>query len=352
MIKYLMNTFFDFVFKILRIFYKKKSGENIVVICLHKLGDSVFTIEAIKKIRKKYPGQTIKIICLSNTTGIYKKIFNDNLQYYPVLSSDFMLNGRIAKQKLRKLLNSLSPLIIFDLTGAINSASLIFNSTANEIIGINSRLYQKIYDYYSPIRRSPHITYIYIDALKSKFDDIDYNSTDNYQENLNNNGPILIHPFAGWEAKEWELRNYLELAKLLKDNHDVQFIIPPDNYRKINSLKDIKQFTLIETTSTDDLMNVVSGCKLLIGNDSGAVNIANLLGKPVFIIYGPSNPLFHLPLKGLTGHIQKKIQCSPVIEKLCYTDGGRKGCPSFECMKKLTVQEVYNSFYEFYRSNF
>ena len=72
------------------------------------------------------------------------------------------------------------------------------------------------------------------------------------------------------------------------------------------------------------------------------------MGKPVFTIYGPTNPSYHQPKSGLSGYIKKEIVCSPKVnEKLCFTDGGRKGCPSFECMKQLSIEEVFFALTDF-----
>jgi ADP-heptose:LPS heptosyltransferase len=71
------------------------------------------------------------------------------------------------------------------------------------------------------------------------------------------------------------------------------------------------------------------------------LQIAALLGKATFTIYGPTNPEFHLPFGKYHAYVQKNISCSPKKnEKFCFTDAGRDGCPSFECMNLLSVEEV------------
>jgi heptosyltransferase-2 len=82
----------------------------------------------------------------------------------------------------------------------------------------------------------------------------------------------------------------------------------------------------------------------MISNDSGPLYIASLMGKPTFTIYGPTNPLFHLPLGSKHNYIRHLISCSPAeTEKYCFTNAGRDGCPSFECMNQLKVDEVYEN---------
>ena len=88
-------------------------------------------------------------------------------------------------------------------------------------------------------------------------------------------------------------------------------------------------------------MEIIECHSVFIGNDSGPAYISSYLRVPTFIIFGPTNPTFHVPYGKYHESIQKNIWCTPVgNEKFCYTDGGKRGCASFECMKQLTIEEV------------
>ena len=155
---------------------------------------------------------------------------------------------------------------------------------------------------------------------------------------------IIIHPFAGWKAKEWNLNKFVKLAEALSKSYRVSFLIPSSTLKK-DIQEELKkhQINLIETKSVEELIAVLDNCSLLIGNDSGPIHIASMLGNATFTIYGPSNPPFTLPYGSTHGYYQKKIKCSPLAtENLCFTDGGRYGCPSFECMNGTTMEEVLN----------
>jgi len=42
--------------------------------------------------------------------------------------------------------------------------------------------------------------------------------------------------------------------------------------------------------------------------------------------------------------IRHMIKCSPKEnERLCFTNGGRNGCPSFDCLNYLQVDDVFES---------
>ena len=107
-----------------------------------------------------------------------------------------------------------------------------------------------------------------------------------------------------------------------------------------------------ETKNIDDLISIIAGSSIFISNDSGPLQIAALLGKPTFTIYGPTNPEYHLPFGNHHRFIQKIIECSPPKgEKFCFTNAGRDGCPSFECMNLLSVEEVLPQVMDFISSH-
>jgi ADP-heptose:LPS heptosyltransferase len=324
------------------------NNNRIGIIALHKLGDSIFTIPAIKQIINHHK-KNIFLVCFSETTSIFKIIFS-SINFIELSHNDFFLSNRIAKHKTRKGLKKLNFSTIYDLTGAINSATLLLNNPAKDIIGINETYYKPIYTRFSKIRSEPHMTDIYLDAIKSVI------PFKNFERiTIKNNGVnkyIIIHPFASIESKEWGLNKYICLTEHLNKRYNC-VIVTPTNKISADVLSQIikKKIKVVETKTTAELIETIKHCSLLIGNDSGPVHIANLLGKPTFTIYGPTNPLFHKPLEGRNKYIIKEIPCSPKLtEKMCFTCAGRIGCPSFECINKLSFKEVKDSVDEFIES--
>ena len=320
---------------------RNENGAIIAIISLHKLGDTVFTIPAIKNIISYHSGHRIILICYRETTGIYRLIFN-KLEYVILERKNFYFEGRIGGFDARKALKGTNAETIYDITGAITSASLLYRCNAKVIIGMNELRYKSLYDIYSPISSGPHMSDIYLNAIKSAVNiDQEYNNIELGLSSLS--GYIMIHPYAGWKAKEWNFKKYLNLAEKLSAQREVKIVIPK-GYLNEKDLKLLRiKFTIVETINITELIECIKGCFFFIGNDSGPGHIANLLGKPIFTIYGPSNPSFHQPKYGLSKYIAKEIVCSPKMnEKLCFTNGGRKGCPSFECMNQLSVDEVFH----------
>jgi ADP-heptose:LPS heptosyltransferase len=346
---YLIQRFLGYLLCINRKIRKsnKVRKNSIVIFSFHKLGDAVFTIPAISQIQKYYQSK-ITIFCFKELAAIYKIVFK-NIDFCTVEHSDFYFRGRIARRSTRTKLARLNPKIIVDLTGAITSASFLINARATNIIGMNKEYFKSLYDSFTPIFYKSHLKDIYLNVS---------NLLINSETNLQNHDiittpksieSILIHPFAGWKAKEWNLYKFIKLAQELSKTHKISFLVPSNSLKK-DVEEEIKscKIDLVKTKSVEELIAALKNCSLLIGNDSGPIHIASILGKATFTIYGPTNPQFSLPNSSHHGYYQKMIKCSPIsTENMCYTDGGRIGCPAFECMNQLSVEEVYESIRSF-----
>ncbi|MBT8386153.1 MAG: glycosyltransferase family 9 protein [Ignavibacteria bacterium] len=317
------------------------------IVSLHRLGDTVFTIPAIKEIIKHY-NKDVYIICYEESALIYKEVLL-NINYITLSKNDFYLNGRIAKRKTRSLLKAINPKIIFDLTESIKSAFLIFSSPAKELIGSNEEHFRAIYTHFTFIRKSPHLTDAYLDVIKTKFEIENEDDIKEFKVNLSKTGKILIHPFGGWAAKEWELEKFILLAEKLSEEYSVEIIAPINSIgHKEKQEAGKRKISITETSSIGELIEQARDCSIFIGNDSGPLYIASMLGKPTFTIYGPTNPDYSIPFGDHHDFIIKTINCSPEKNKqYCYTLAGMVGCPAFKCMELLDVDEVYNKLLPF-----
>ena len=337
------NSFLKLVFYFVRLICKTTSitNGNIVVVSLNRLGDTVFTIPAITEIQKFYKRRLI-IFCYSESVPIYN-LRLDNVDFCTIEHKDFFFNRRIANSKVRKVLRSLRPEILFDLSGMMTSASVIFNSRAKKIIGMNREQFKTIYDNYVPVRTEPHLTDTYLDVAAAVIPNIKKVQIKIFPVEINREGKILIHPFGGWKAKEWNLNKFVELAIRLKEEYDVCLITPEKKIPEdISTMLMKEKISIIQTRTIEELILQIEQCSVFIGNDSGPLYIASLLGKPTFTIYGPTNPEFSSPLGEHHRHIKKIIKCSPQIgEQYCFTNGGRFGCPAFQCMNLLELEEVF-----------
>ena len=344
-----LNIAVSVLFYLVRLVSKlrSKEGKNIVIVSMHRLGDTVFTIPAIKEIIKNYTTD-VYIVCNKDNAIVYNEIF-PKLKYLILTEDDFILSGRISKRRTRGIFNNLKPCTIFDLTGSVKSAFLFFNSPAGEIIGANDEHFKAIYSHFTSARKTPHLIDAYLDIVKTKFKIENDIKAKEFKSNFNREGKILIHPFGGWAAKEWELEKFILLTKKLNQDYNLEIITPPNAINLDSMLENELQDILVSETNTiTDLIKKIKESSVFIGNDSGPLYLANMLGKPTFTIYGPTNPDYSVPFGENHEFINKTIECSPAKDKqYCFTNAGRFGCPAFKCMELLGVDEVYDKLLPF-----
>jgi ADP-heptose:LPS heptosyltransferase len=332
-----------FVFFSLARFLKRSDrskNDNVTVISLHRLGDTIFTLPAIVEIQKHYK-RIINIVCFPESEPIYNLALTD-VRFCLLKRNDFSWNGRFAGNNARAKLKDLNSDIIYDLTGSLVSASLIFNSPANLIVGINSNLFKSIYNNFVEFRQTPKLKDIYLDAISPLVIPAERNISKQFKKS-DSNGKIVIHPFAGWKEKEWNLKKYISLADKLKKLHPVSFIIMGDEL-SIDIKEEIKYsgLEIIESASIDNLIKVINNCSIFIGNDSGPVNIANYLGKPTFTIFGSTNPEYTSTGNVYQKYIIKNLSCSAGNnEKVCLVGGAVYKCSGTQCMNLLAVEDVF-----------
>lgn len=321
-------------------------AQRAVIVSIHKLGDTVFTIPAIRQIIDL--GKYSEITIITNSAGkeIYSLNFPD-VSYLVVDRNAFLLSGRIVNFSYWWKLLKLRSGIVFDLSGGIHSASICSLIISKELAGINERLYRKLYSTFIPIRKTPHIMDIYLDIVRNYFDTVIGENVKEFACTTNKIENIILAPSGGWKAKEWGLYNFLNLYELLKENYKVTVLTEKGTLENdVIENMDVLRVNYIETTSISELLQRVQETDLFISNDTGPLYIANMLGKPTFAIYGPTNPVFHLPYGDAHGFILKNVPCSPVTEKYCYTLGGRN-CLHYTCMTGLVVDEVYDAIIAF-----
>jgi ADP-heptose:LPS heptosyltransferase len=257
-----------------------------------------------------------------------------------VKKNQILFGDRILNKQIIKKIKNLAPETIVDLTGSITSALVIFRTKVPNIIGINEDFYRGLYSKYIPIRKTPHLLDIYLDVVRSIAPDLVEDSVREFSIQIKREKQILIHPFAGWAAKEWSFNKFLLLYEKLIKEFECKFIFEK-NILKFDLIYELQKMDIkyIETKTIEELKYELLNSSLLISNDSGPIHIASMLGVPTFGIYGPTHPAYHVPIGKYHRYVMKKINCSPQSSKYCFTYGGRF-CPTYDCMNSLTLDEV------------
>jgi len=88
---------------------------------------------------------------------------------------------------------------------------------------------------------------------------------------------------------------------------------------------------LVGETSLAQLMAVLSWCRLVLANDSGAMHVAAAVGRPVVAVFGPTNEAATAPL-GPHAIVRRDVWCRPCLLRECPLDHA--------CMQGVTGADV------------
>ncbi len=151
---------------------------------------------------------------------------------------------------------------------------------------------------------------------------------------------IAIHPGTSLKAlfKRWPPDQYARLADRLVRELDatVLFTWGAEELEWVEGIrKEMKEPSLLspKTDSLTRLGEVYRHCDLYIGGDTGPMHIASLMGIPVVVIYGPTDPIENEPL-GNHIKIRKAVGCNP-----CHN----YSCKELLCIKAVSTDEVFKA---------
>jgi len=338
----ILKMFIDLFLLINRLFIsknKKAPSNGTLIISLHKLGDTIFTIPTIWHIQKEH--KKITILCFEDSKEIYTNKIS-NVEYFTVKNYQNLKTKKGKKVILDKI-RELNPINIFDLTGTFLTFPFLHNSNAKNIIGIAEKYLRSLYTNPKDKRTDPHLIDLYLDIVDcDKKDRIIYKEQlfELKSQKIQN---IVVFPFGGWSAKEWPIMHYINSAEFLKkQNIEVSFISPVNSIEKPEKEKlNYLGIKLIETSSIKSIIEKLDEFDLIISNDTGPLYIAAMLGKYTFTIYGPTNPEYSKPFGTHHDFIQNRINCSPKENfQYCHKYGGQVGCNNFRCMNELSIERV------------
>ncbi len=145
-------------------------------------------------------------------------------------------------------------------------------------------------------------------------------------------------------AKRWPSKRFSELATLLSRELGAACVVLGRREDR-DAARDIDGVDLIGQTDLLMLMGVLSHCRALVANDSGALHLAAALGVPVAGIYGPTDERYSTPLTSIEGAgnrvaaISERVFCRPCFLADCPID--------HRCMRRIPTERVYESVRQF-----
>lgn len=145
-----------------------------------------------------------------------------------------------------------------------------------------------------------------------------------------------------WATKRWPLSYFEELAERLVDKFDIRILLigSPDEQdiaELFNPEISPNIHNLVGQTQLEDLVPLLKRCHVLVTGDTAPLHVASAVATPVVGFFGPTSPARHMPPHERSTVLVKNLPCQP-----CYS-GKCKNKEEFECMKKISVQEVFQA---------
>jgi lipopolysaccharide heptosyltransferase III len=112
----------------------------------------------------------------------------------------------------------------------------------------------------------------------------------------------LVRPGATEPARRWDLEKFARLAEWLSERHGLIPVMdfgPGESELFLQAQKALRSpAVLVGGLDLRELIAMIAGARLFVGNDSGPTHVAAAVGCPVVAIFGSSSPAIWRPWTG------------------------------------------------------
>jgi len=344
----------------------KNEKLKILVFNVNWLGDVLFSIIAIKLLKRIYPDAYISCIVPPSCRQI--------IEGHPAIDEVITYDDKgkqkslLAKLKFARLLRIKKFDKVFLFHRSFTRALIVFVAGIPERIGYytRKRFYlltsaikapdaNKIHraDYYMYlVKHHEHYqkdTVFEIDFFIPKEAKIFVNDMLQKEGIKGDDFIIVLNPGGNWLQKRWPRENFSVLASVLMRDYDAKIVLSGSQNDRVigEEIANLSGFNLVNLCGRMDLKQLAAlmqRANIVISGDSGPLHLALSVGARAIGIFGPTSVSVTGPYNVKTPNIlQKDLDC--VIP--CY----RQGCSDMRCMKAVTVDDVVEKVREIITEN-
>ncbi|MCM8798400.1 MAG: GT4 family glycosyltransferase PelF, partial [Candidatus Omnitrophica bacterium] len=328
---------------------------RILIIKYSALGDVVLSIPSIRAIRKNFPQAYIVVL-----TGKEAREIIASLPYV----DEVMILNRAYYQNRFSLLKEVGSMLrrdvfdlVIDLQNNRTSHLLAYLSFSPRRIGYDNGKFSFLLNYrlkdteelLSPIEHQFRLLNHFGIKCEDKKLELSIKEEDEefVDQLLGQNWVSPVQILVGmnigassrWFSKRWPLERFTYLAEELSAR-GIRVVLTGTEeergeIRNNQSLLRVKPINACGKTTLTQLAVLISRCAVYITGDSCPLHLALAMDTPCVALFGPTDPRRHIAYsKDNLIVIHKKIFCGP-----CY----KPNCKDYECMRRITVQEVLDA---------
>ena len=321
-----------------------KNIKNLLIHSPNWLGDIIMSMPAIHLIKEKYEGIKITVMSKKSMLGIFEAtdLVDDyiELKKFPklrkyhfdavlIFPNSFESAFRVFGHGIKMRIGYKADYRNFMLTEAVDRKEVRWIHTSDyyvnllQAIGINEKR----------------------PSIKLKIKDDILNKAKDYLKSVNpENKKIFAYGIGATNSigKIWREEYFAEVANYLSNKYDALtlFITTPNEKEisdKISAM--LLKEPIIPYMSLDMIAAILSLCDGFIGNDSGAMHVASIVGIPTLALYFATPAYQNFPI-GINSHIIEKKPDNPA----CICGGKKCKLETFECREVVKPQEVISKF--------
>ena len=323
--------------------------KKILLIRLSSLGDIVLTTPAIRAVRAHFADAYIAMLVGKQAA----EVLQENPHLDEIIPFDRLAKHKDTAEMLRiiRILRERKFTLAIDLQRKFRTELLMYLSGAAERVGKGALCSVRV-----PEHGNKHATAHYFDLLHA----VGIPAVDQRLElflaesertaasqRLDAAGAtqtglkVGVFPGAGWKLREWMPDRFAAIGDRLVRHFNAEVLIFGGQreaalVHTVANLMEAPAIPFAGNLQVRALAACIEKCDLFLTNDTGPMHIAAAVGTPTVSLFGPGNHIRFQPLGGLHQTIRHAVPCNPCKQ---FTDT----CKDNICMKKITVDEVWQS---------
>lgn len=142
-------------------------------------------------------------------------------------------------------------------------------------------------------------------------------------------------------AKQWPEERFVALGRHIRAELGGEVVLiggPGDRDLTDRIRHEIGSESVIDLagkTSISELAAVLSLCRFVVSNDTGAMHVSAAVGTPVIAIFGSTDPITTAPFGSIHTILREPVECSPCLLRTCPID--------HRCMTRIGVDRVLDA---------
>lgn len=335
--------------------------KNILVVNVNWIGDVIFSTPVFRSLKEKYPEARVVCMGIPGVVPVLKACpYVDDIIVYDEKGKDRWLWNKVRLIfKLRRYHFD----IAFLLHRSWTRAFLVYLAGVKIRIGYDLKdlgrlLTQKVELPQDDVHRSDY----YLNIIESYGILVNNRLTEivpsdlgrrRLQDLLLKEGIlpeeflVVVNTGGNWDLKRWPKESFSVLIEKIITDLGIKVVIPgaskdQDLAHEIKEHLDVEPVVLAGRTDLDQMFALMERADLVISSDSGPLHIASSVGTTTISIFGPTRPEITGPRgRGKSIVLMKDVGCNA---RACY----QLDCPDNQCMKSVTVGEVFDKVREVY----